>query len=229
MIQSLDVLACAEAYADLWRDRESSAACDAIRALVRESDTAGEDAVSRARQAGHVTCGMVAIDQSRNVAMIQHKVLDRWLLPGGHVDAQDASLFAAASRELMEELGLPEDAMWPATAFLSRRETMGQTFMSHRIPFDLDVHPIPANPGKGEPAHTHYDFRWLVEIDPSRVSANMSEVKAWEMVSPFDDRVPERVRRRLLDPALSLAMLPPPTEAPKAVAKETVRQGRLAL
>ncbi|MEU8404124.1 NUDIX domain-containing protein [Nonomuraea sp. NPDC048892] len=35
--------------------------------------------------------------------MIHHRALDRWLLPGGHVEPDDHSLYGAALRELEEE------------------------------------------------------------------------------------------------------------------------------
>lgn len=228
MIDASDVRACAEAYAGLWRDGQSAEMRTAILHMLDAAASVGETVTSRARLAGHVTCSSLAIDEGRNIAMIHHKALDRWLLPGGHVELGDASLADAARRELTEELGLPSEAVWPATAFLGRRESMGQTFMSHRIPFDIDMHPIPANERKGEPSHVHCDFRWLVQIDPTQVSVNREEALSWEMVSPFDERVPERARQRLLDPRLSLALFPPPPEAP-VDEPAPPRQGRLAL
>jgi 8-oxo-dGTP pyrophosphatase MutT (NUDIX family) len=31
--------------------------------------------------------------------------------------------------------------------------------------FDIDIHPLPANPKKNEPAHEHFDLRYLLELD----------------------------------------------------------------
>jgi hypothetical protein len=41
---------------------------------------------------GHVTCGAVVIDSSGRLLLIQHKALGRWLLPGGHLEAEDNGL-----------------------------------------------------------------------------------------------------------------------------------------
>ena len=38
---------------------------------------------------------------------IRHKTLDKWLLPGGHIEPEDSSLLGASLRELEEEAGIP--------------------------------------------------------------------------------------------------------------------------
>src|SRR5882724_11068654 len=55
-------------------------------------------------QPGHITCTALVAHPSRPlVLMMHHHRLQRWLLPGGHVEAGDASLSAAAARESEEE------------------------------------------------------------------------------------------------------------------------------
>ncbi len=78
----------------------------------------------------------------REALHIHHKTLGKWLIPGGHLEAGDASLPAAALRELAEETAV--------TGIDGEMELI-----------DIDVHPIPANPSKGEGAHHHFDFRFL--------------------------------------------------------------------
>ncbi len=55
---------------------------------------------------GHVTCGAAAINDTGKVLMIRHKAVQRWLLPGGHIDPGDSGLPATALRELAEETGI---------------------------------------------------------------------------------------------------------------------------
>lgn len=87
---------------------------------------------------GHITATGLVWNPSRDkVALVHHKRLHRWLLPGGHVEAEDISIWDAAAREAVEETSLILD--------------------SNHVPFvaGLDVHGIPSN-GK-EPYHLHHD------------------------------------------------------------------------
>lgn len=91
---------------------------------------------------GHFTASAFVISPDwQRVLLILHSKLGRWLQPGGHVDPTDASLEAAARRELAEETNLTN-------------VTLAQPH-----PLDIDVHVIPA---RGElPAHEHFDVRFL--------------------------------------------------------------------
>lgn len=116
------------------------------------------DPFSRGNAEGHVTCSVV-IGRPGGGAylLVHHRKLGRWLQPGGHTDSDDADALATALREAREETGL------------SALETPrgGQ-------PFDVDVHPIPARPG--EPAHFHFDLRFLATTSETAVTAQTEEV-----------------------------------------------------
>jgi 8-oxo-dGTP pyrophosphatase MutT (NUDIX family) len=90
----------------------------------------------------------VLIDPGFRVLHIRHNALDRWLLPGGHLEPSDTSLPTAALRELGEETAITPEGLTAPEAFTA-------------VPVDIDAHPIPANLAKGEPDHWHYDFRYL--------------------------------------------------------------------
>lgn len=97
---------------------------------------------------GHFTGSAMVTNRRRDkVLLMQHKFLRRWMLFGGHADGEP-DLSEVALREAAEESGFHEGA-----------------FTLHRAIFDIDVHPIPANPKRNEPAHEHFDVRYLLEID----------------------------------------------------------------
>ena len=114
-----------------------------IRRFVGES----ADPFSRATPEGHVTgSAVVARPDGAAFLLILHRRLSRWLQPGGHTEAEDASVFDAALREAREETGIAEfDA------------PLGREIL------DVDVHPIPAR--GAEAAHSHFDVRYLVTTD----------------------------------------------------------------
>jgi 8-oxo-dGTP pyrophosphatase MutT (NUDIX family) len=92
---------------------------------------------------GHITGSalLVSADNTR-VLMNHHGSLDKWICFGGHADG-DENILNVARRELEEESGILN--LEPVLSGI----------------FDVDVHDIPANPKKGEPAHAHFDIRYL--------------------------------------------------------------------
>lgn len=93
---------------------------------------------------GHVTGSalLISADGSRAL-MNHHKVLDKWLCFGGHADGE-TDILNVAVRETVEESGIAE--ITPVFGGI----------------FDVDVHPIAANPNRNEPAHLHFDIRYLL-------------------------------------------------------------------
>jgi 8-oxo-dGTP pyrophosphatase MutT (NUDIX family) len=102
---------------------------------------------------GHFTASAFVLSPERDrVLLILHKKLGRWLQPGGHLEASDASPFEAARREVTEETGLVE------------LSPLGDGL------FDIDVHAIPARPD--EPAHEHFDLRIVLGARSLTVTEN---------------------------------------------------------
>lgn len=134
----------------------------------------GADLTSRAEfNGGHITCGAVVIDETRELLLIRHKALGAWLLPGGHLESRDTGLIYAALRELEEETGI----VWQQTVAPYGHDT---------VPIDIDVHAIPANPDKGEPAHWHADFRYAFYVDQPSVRPQFEEVDGYAWRTPAD-------------------------------------------
>lgn len=113
------------------------------------------DALHRTSLEGHLTGSAVIIAPGRReVLLIHHKKLDRWLQPGGHADGE-GDLAQVALREATEETGI--EGLEVVTPAIS-----------------LDIHDIPTR--KNEPRHLHLDLRFLVlaPID-AEVSADPTE------------------------------------------------------
>ena len=102
------------------------------------------DPFARDNPEGHITgSAIVARPDGAAFLLIHHRKLGRWLQPGGHTEESDGSVFDTALREAREETGIAQ--------FEAPLE---------RAIFDVDVHPIPARPR--EPAHFHFDVRFLL-------------------------------------------------------------------
>jgi len=96
---------------------------------------------------GHVTGSAWVVNPSRShVLLLHHRKHGQWFQPGGHADG-DADILRVALRETAEETGL---------------DAAHIRLVDERI-FDVDVHTIPTSV-RG-PRHTHYDIRFLVEMD----------------------------------------------------------------
>jgi 8-oxo-dGTP pyrophosphatase MutT (NUDIX family) len=110
------------------------------------------DCLERTCVPGHLTGAALVTDPALDrVLLTHHRKLDKWLQLGGHADGE-AILWKVAAKEAEEESGLR------ALAFCSDprlRDARGVP-----LPFDLDIHDIPAR--KSEPAHLHYDVRFVV-------------------------------------------------------------------
>jgi 8-oxo-dGTP pyrophosphatase MutT (NUDIX family) len=128
---------------------------------------------------GHVTATGLVIDREGRVAMVLHGRLNRWLLPGGHVEDGDESVELAAAREVSEETGLQ---------------------VSGGCVIGADVHGIPPKVKNGvevEPYHQHHDV--LVAFRGAAVDLALSEEShavRWVGLEEFDAfAVPANVRR----------------------------------
>jgi 8-oxo-dGTP pyrophosphatase MutT (NUDIX family) len=117
--------------------------------------TANRDCLKRTLLPGHVTgSAWVVSEDGCFVVLLHHGKLGRWLQPGGHADG-DPDIARVALREAREE-----------TALRSIR------LDGHGI-FDVDVHAIPAR--GSEPAHLHYDVRFLFRADRAEVPTPSDE------------------------------------------------------
>ena len=139
---------------------------------------AGADMASRNTLPAHCTASAVLLHASQ-VLVIEHKNLNRWLFPGGHIDAGELP-DEAARRELYEETG------------------MSGTLISSS-PVEIDFHPIPANSKRGEPAHFHIDFRYLFSLNAAQAGyPDWEEIVSMKWVSPHDVPISPLLRKSCL-------------------------------
>ncbi|MDT0420278.1 NUDIX hydrolase [Streptomyces evansiae] len=185
----------------LARHPEDRPALTGLLALL--SDDSGERfPAARTTLPGHVTCGAVVIDRARRVLHIGHRSSGLTLTPGGHAEEADASLLAVAVREVGEETGLPASRLCLTPYALD-------------APFDIDVHAIDARPEKGEPAHEHYDFRFLFYLtdDAPPVLALQEEEVTGATWLPFPEIRSTTLRAKLLAAERELDGTPQPLNA----------------
>jgi 8-oxo-dGTP pyrophosphatase MutT (NUDIX family) len=147
----------------------------------------GEGAFARDHfDPGHFTASafVVAPDRQR-ILLILHGRFGIWLQPGGHVDPSDLDIEAAARREVSEETGLADGCL----VLSDRFEGL----------LDVDIHDIPANPNKGEPAHQHLDVRFCFQASTQRIEAGSDARDAkWVRLDEADAlETDESVRRAL--------------------------------
>jgi 8-oxo-dGTP pyrophosphatase MutT (NUDIX family) len=96
---------------------------------------------------GHVTASLLVVSpDGGSVLLIDHKGLGKKLPPGGHLDPGEMPL-EAALREAAEETGIDLSGL-----------SLMEGFEGADGLVDIDSHPIPANPRKGEGPHRHHDF-----------------------------------------------------------------------
>jgi len=169
----------------------------AVAALLRQFDPTGDGEAAKSKELvlallssspepfsrrqfnpGHITCtGLVLSPGCDRILLVLHRRLQRWLLPGGHVESDDPLIGDAGRREVVEETG----------AILHAD--------SSPLLVGVDVHGIP--PRRDEPFHLHHDliFRFQAASEAFQVSEEVREV-AWCSVAEFDrHQLPGSIRR----------------------------------
>lgn len=140
-----------------------------ILARLTQFVRATPDCLWRTSVAGHITSSALVVSPDlQQVLLTLHAKLGKWLQLGGHADGE-AQPSRVAGREVAEESGLTR------TAFLTLPGAGG----GGPVPFDLDIHAIPARGREG--AHFHYDIRYIIVADPGEdlVISNESKDLRW--------------------------------------------------
>jgi 8-oxo-dGTP pyrophosphatase MutT (NUDIX family) len=156
-------------------DGEAAKSKELVLALLASSP---EPFSRRQFNPGHITCTGLVLSPGRDrILLVLHRRLQRWLLPGGHVEPDDPLIGDAGRREVIEETGAILHADSPP------------------LLVGVDVHGIPVR--RDEPFHLHHDliFRFQAESDAFQTSEEVREV-AWCQVAEFDHyQLPGSIRR----------------------------------
>lgn len=142
-------------------DAEEAAFHKRMNALLQH----GEKSMSRSHfQPGHFTSSAFVLSPRQDaLLLIFHGKLHRWLQPGGHIDPDDRDILSSAQREIEEEIGLTGlELAYPGI-------------------FDVDIHSIPAL--RQEPAHEHFDVRFLSQAKTLdfTVGSDASDARWWPL------------------------------------------------
>lgn len=153
---------------------------------IREFVLSSRECFRREHLAGHVTGSAWIVNATGELALLtHHRKLNRWMQLGGHSDG-DPRTEEVALREAHEESGLNDIRL-----------------VTPEI-FDVDVHEIPAR--GAEPAHLHYDLRFLLRAAPgaeraivvSEESHDLKWVSAEEMLALTQEPSMLRMREKWL-------------------------------
>lgn len=147
----------------------SSTEQEALRAAFLAWSEEHTEPWARSCSGAHLTASAIVVSPARDrVLLILHPKVGRWLQTGGHIEADDAGIGAAALREAREESGL------------TCRLVGGPVQLSrHRAPCGSADH--------------HLDVRYVVEADPDAPLPPVSEVDdvAWFALDALPDLEPE--------------------------------------
>ena len=121
------------------------------------------DCFERSCVPGHFTGSSWLLNKDGSQALLLlHGKFDRWLQAGGHCDG-DSDILGVALREAQEESGIID--IKPVSESI----------------FDIDAHLIP--PHGSDPAHYHYDVRFLLQVqsdEPLICSSESRDLKWFE-------------------------------------------------
>jgi ADP-ribose pyrophosphatase YjhB (NUDIX family) len=168
---------------------------ESMRQRMIEFVSRNAECLSQSLREGHITASAWVVDAAKTrVLLTWHKKLNRWLQLGGHVNTGETVL-KAARREACEESGLR--SVLPLSAEI----------------FDIDIHSIPAR--GDEPAHLHYDVRFLFVADAAEplVASEESNRVAWIQLAELESASAEPSLLRMRAKTARLAAIPPFTPA----------------
>jgi 8-oxo-dGTP pyrophosphatase MutT (NUDIX family) len=120
------------------------------------------DGTYRVRREGHVTASAAIVDPAAGrVLLTLHPKVGLWLQTGGHLEAGDASLAAAALREATEESGIAGLELLPDPVRLDRHDVRCGGPNAWSVHYDVQYAVIAPSDAVPEISAESLDLRWF--------------------------------------------------------------------
>jgi coenzyme F420-0:L-glutamate ligase len=151
-----------------WHDPDDSQA--SLGQALLSFLLARPDATRRACRPGHLTASTLVLDATgEHVLLTLHPRIGAWVALGGHIEPEDDTVLAAATREAYEESGIDGLVLDPA-------------------PIYLGVHPVTCS--LGIPTR-HHDVTFLAVAPPGAVPVRSDESDdlAWFPVGALPEKI----------------------------------------
>lgn len=127
--------------------------------LVLKGISEGHNVRDRKNFNGHITASaLVYASKLQECLFIYNIKIGKRLLPGGHCEALEAPI-EAAKRELREE-----------TSIILNRKSLDTSIL-----LAINTHEVLGSARLGEPAHLHYDFIYMFEVDRDNCFVKVDE------------------------------------------------------
>jgi len=133
------------------------------------------DGVAKAGPPAHVTASCVVLDRTGGrVLLTLHRRANAWFQFGGHLEAGDSSVWAAARREAREESGIDTLEPLPHPVQLDRHRLVG-SFGACREHLDLRYAAVAPLGARARVSAESHDVRWwAVDALPEGTAAELA-------------------------------------------------------
>ncbi|MBP9774011.1 MAG: NUDIX domain-containing protein [Candidatus Peribacteraceae bacterium] len=126
----------------------------------------------------HFTATAFVINSKNECLLMWHKRLQRWMPPGGHVDANEMPE-ETAKRECKEETGMDVEIVGDSQPDLFAGNPDEGRMLKKPIAMLLEN--IPESKQRGEPAHQHMDFLFIAKPVDENQTLQLEETEGSAM------------------------------------------------